>query len=382
MHESHLECAHCGARHEVQRLQTVCTRCGGPLLIRYDLDAVRNRHQRSAFEAGVNSMWRFAALLPSVPTINHVSLGEGLTPLLPVPRAAASLKLRHVWVKDEGRNPTGTFKARGLCLAVARARQLGVRRLAVPTAGNAGVALACYAARAALPAHVFVPDDVPARILESLRTYGAQVTPVRGLISDAGKACADFVKSHPDAFDVSTFKEPYRVEGKKTMGLELAVDLGWRAPDVVVYPTGGGTGVVGVHKAFEELRALGWVDDPGPRFLIIQAEGCAPLVRAYREGKETAEFWEGAQTSAPGIRVPKPFADRLLLRTARESKGAAVAVTEPEIQAGVAALAGEGISACPEGGAAWAGLARAVRDDLVEPNERVVVFNTGSGLVY
>lgn len=327
-------------------------------------------------------MWRFAALLPSVPTINHVSLGEGLTPLLPVPRAAAALKLRHLWVKDEGRNPTGTFKARGLCLAVARARQLGVRRLAVPTAGNAGVALACYAARAALPAHVFVPDDVPARILESLRTYGAQVTPVRGLISDAGQACAEFVKSHPDAFDVSTFKEPYRVEGKKTMGLELAVDLGWRAPDVVVYPTGGGTGVVGVHKAFEELRALGWVDDPGPRFLIIQAEGCAPLIRAYREGKETAEFWEGAQTSAPGIRVPKPFADRLLLRTVRESKGAAVAVTEPEIQAGVAALAGEGISACPEGGAAWAGLARAVRDDLVEPNERVVVFNTGSGLVY
>lgn len=382
MHESHLECAHCGTRHEVQRLQTVCTRCGGPLLTRYDLDAIRKRHRRTLFENGAASMWRFAALLPRVSPANNVSLGEGLTPLLSVPRAAAPLKLQHVWVKDEGSNPTGTFKARGLCLAVARALELGVRRVAVPTAGNAGVATACYAARAGLPAHVFVPDDVPARILESLRRYGAQVTPVRGLISDAGKACAEFVRSHPDAFDLSTFKEPYRVEGKKTMGLELAVDLGWKAPDVVVYPTGGGTGIVGVHKAFQELRALGWVDDQGPRFVMVQAEGCAPIVRAYQEGKETAEYWQGAQTSAPGIRVPQPFADRLLLRTVRESKGAAVTVTEPEIQAGVAALAQEGISACPEGGAAWAGLVRAARDGVVERSERVVVFNTGSGLVY
>jgi threonine synthase len=379
---SHLACGACATRHEAGRVQTVCRACGQPLLARYDLAAVRARVQREALERGPRSLWRFAPLLPVEREEHRLTLGEGLTPLLPVPHLARDLGLPHLLVKEEGLNPTGTFKARGLCVAVARGIELGVRRFAIPTAGNAGVALAAYAALAGAEAHVFMPRDAPPRVQANARALGAQVELVEGLISDAGKACAAFVAQNPGVLDVSTLKEPYRVEGKKTMGLELAMDMGWRAPDVVVYPAGGGTGIVGIAKAFHELAELGWSDGSAPRLAAIQAEGCAPVVKAFRSGAERCEFWEGASTSAAGLRVPKPFADQLMLRALRESKGTAIAVSEEAIARGVRDLAKDGIFACPEGGAAMAGCRALAEQGWLKPTERVVVFNTGSALAY
>lgn len=381
MHLAHLACGVCGARHDAHVLQTVCRACGQPLLARYDLDAVAAERAREDFESGPRSLWRFAPLLPVAKAEHRLTLGEGMTPLLRLPRAGAALGLPHLFVKEEGANPTGTFKARGLCAAVSKAVELGVREFAIPTAGNAGVALAAYAARAGARATVFAPDDVPPRIVANARALGADVRLVPGLISDAGKACAAFVRENPGALDVSTLKEPYRVEGKKTMGLELALDLDWELPDVVVYPTGGGTGIVGMAKAFEEMETLGWTRG-APRLVTVQAEGCAPLVRAFDGGKEAAEPWEGARTAAHGLRVPKPFADRLVLRALRATGGRAIAVSEAGIARGVADLAAEGLLAAPEGGAALAGCAALAREGWIRPHERVVVFNTGSAFVY
>lgn len=375
---THLECGLCGTRHEADQLQTLCTRCGGSLFARYDLSTSRVR------PPPVNppqnpGLWRFAPLLPVRNATYRMTLGEGGTPLLPVPGLRARTGLPKLWLKDEGRNPTGTFKARGLCAAVARAAELGIQEFAIPTAGNAGVALAAYAARSGARARVFVPEDAPPPALQAMRRLGAEVRTVRGLISDAGRACAEFVGRSPGILDVSTLKEPYRVEGKKTMGLELALHFGRHAPDVVVFPTGGGTGIIGIRKAFEEAAALGWTDGSSPRLVAVQAEGCAPIVRALRQGQEQTEAWLDASTSAAGLRVPKPFADRLLMRTLRDSGGTAVAVTEAEIGRGVHTLASARVAASPEGGAAWAGLERLVAENWVRPDETVVVVNTGSG---
>jgi threonine synthase len=378
---SGLECGLCGKKHDATVLQTVCTDCRGSLLARYDLAAVK-KAGRASFETGPSTMWRFAPLLPVIRAENRITLGEGMTPLLPVERLAKEHGLHHVWIKDDGLNPTGTFKARGLCMAVAKGVELGAKRFAAPTAGNAGVALAAYAARAGAQAKVFVPQDAPPRVIENMRLLGADVTTIQGLISDAGKACAQYVAENPGTLDVSTLKEPYRAEGKKTMGLELAMQFDGGAPDVVVYPTGGGTGLIGIHKAYEELRALGWATGAAPRLVVVQAEGCAPVVKALETGAETCEMWPSATTRAAGLRVPKPYADRLVLRAVRATKGMGVAVTELEIDRGVKSLAKSGILSSPEGGAAWAGLTKLVREGRIRPDEKVVVFNTGSSLAY
>jgi threonine synthase len=380
-----LYCPVCGAVFAVGAVHTFCADCRSPLLARYDLARARAELDRDALVARPRGMWRWRELLPvRVPEYGaRVALGEGDCPLLPAPRLGQALGLPHLFIKDESFNPTGSFKARGMAAAVAAALELGVRELVVPTAGNAGGALAAYAARAGLPAHVFMPADAPAATVLEARMYGADVRLVEGLISDAGRLAAAAAAEH-GWFDVSTFKEPYRVEGKKVMGYELAEHFGWSLPDVVVYPTGGGTGLVGMWKAFAELAELGWLERPlRPRLVSVQAEGCAPIVRAFALGAERAEFFAGAATLAAGLRVPGPFADRLILSSLRESGGTAVAVSDLEIQAAQRELAqAEGVFAAPEGAATLAGLRRLAAEGWVHPGQRIVLFNTGAGLKY
>ncbi|MCC6190439.1 MAG: threonine synthase [Anaerolineales bacterium] len=378
-----LYCPECGAVFATGALHTFCTACRSPLLARYDLARARAELDRAAFSARPRGMWRWHELLPVRDPACRLALGEGDCPLLTAPRLSTALGLPHLFIKDESFNPTGSFKARGMAAAVSAALELGVRELVVPTAGNAGGALAAYAARAGLPAHVFMPADAPAANVVEARLYGADVQLVAGLISDAGRLAAAAAAEH-GWFDVSTFKEPYRVEGKKIMGYELAEEFGWSLPDVIIYPTGGGTGLVGMWKAFAELAELGWlVDDRRPRMVSVQAAGCAPIVRAFDLGAERAEFFAGAATLAAGLRVPGPFADRLILRSLRESGGTAVAVGDDEILAAQRELAqAEGIFAAPEGAATLAGLRRLAAEGWVRPGERVVLFNTGAGLKY
>jgi threonine synthase len=379
---THLECSECGERHDGGRLQTVCAKCGHALLARYDFEQIKEKAKPRALQRGEHNLWRWSIFLPVRDERYRITLGEGITPLVDARRIDEKLGLRDLHIKDEGLNPTGTFKSRGLCVAVSRAVELGVKEFAVPTAGNAGVALAAYAARAGARAHVFVPEDAPPRVKSEMRRYDADVIEVAGLISDAGRVCQLFIENNKGVLDVSTLREPYRVEGKKTMGFEIAADLGWSAPDVVVYPAGGGTGVIGVWKAFKELAAAGLMAEHLPRIVVVQAEGCAPIVKAVQEGKDECEAWQSAKTAAAGLRVPKPFADKLILRTIRETKGDGVTVTEEEIESGVDLLAMEGVNAGPEGGAAMAGLRKMVEAGAIGKNERVVVFNTGSGLAY
>jgi threonine synthase len=378
-----LRCPECGETFSAETVQTFCHNCNAPLLPRYDLRRAAAELDREALSRRPRGMWRWRELLPVRDPANEVSLGEGDSPLLPLARIGARLGLARLTVKDESFNPTGTFKARGMAAAVSRARELGVHELVVPTAGNAGGALAAYAARAGLPAHVFMPQDAPRANALEARAYGAEVRLVPGLISDAGKLAAAEGAAH-GWFDVSTFKEPYRVEGKKVMGYELAEHFGWELPEVVVYPTGGGTGLVGMWKAFDELEALGWLKRAQrPRMVSVQAAGCAPIVRAFEAGAARAAFFENAATLAAGLRVPGPFADRQILRALRESGGTAVAVSDAELLAAQKQLATEeGLFAAPEGAATLAGLARLVRQGWVRPDERVVLFNTGSGLKY
>ncbi|HLF07684.1 MAG TPA: threonine synthase [Thermoplasmata archaeon] len=379
---THLECSECGERHDGGRLQTVCVKCDHALLARYDLEQIKENAKPRALQKGAANLWRWAIFLPVRDERYRVTLGEGSTPLLDARRIDEKLGLRDLHIKEEGLNPTGSFKSRGMCVAVSRAVELGVKDFAVPTAGNAGVALAAYVARAGARAHVFVPEDAPQRVKDEMRRYDAEVIEVAGLISDAGRVCSLYVENNKGVMDVSTLKEPYRVEGKKTMGLEIAADLGWSSPDVVVYPAGGGTGVIGVWKAFKEMAATGLTSEHMPRILVVQAEGCAPIVKALKDGREECEMWQGAKTSAAGLRVPKPFADRLILKIVRETKGDGVTVTEEEIETGVGLMAMEGVNASPEGGAAMAGLRKLVDSGAIGKNERVVVFNTGSGLAY
>jgi threonine synthase len=328
-------------------------------------------------------MWRWSELLPILNKENQIFLGEGDTPLLSLPHLEKQLGLSHLYVKDESSNPTGSFKARGLAAAVSKAKELGVEKVIIPTAGNAGGAMAAYAARAGLKAHIFMPKDTPFANIEESRMAGAEVVLVDGLISDAAGMAG--VKAREEGwFDVSTFKEPYRVEGKKVMGYELAEEFGWELPDVIVYPTGGGTGLVGMWKAFAELEALGWLDNTKrPRMVSVQAEGCAPVVKAFEKKASFCDFWINAHTLASGLRVPKSFADHLILHDIYESQGTAIAVSDEMILVAQKQLASmEGIFAAPEGAATLAALQELIRQKWVQPEERIVLFNTGSGLKY
>jgi threonine synthase len=327
-------------------------------------------------------LWRYAEVLPVRNPRYRVTLGEGFTPLLDAPRLATALGVQRIWVKDEGQNPTASFKARGLVMAVARAWELGTTTLAIPTAGNAGSALAAYAAAAGLEAHVVAPRDTPKPIIEEIRALGANLTLIDGMITDAGARVAEGARQH-GWFDVSTLKEPYRVEGKKTMGYELFEQLGGRLPDVIVYPTGGGTGLVGMWKAFDEMERLGWIGDSRPRMISVQAAGCAPVVRAWERGDEEAEPWKDAHTYASGLRVPRAVGDFLMLRAIRASNGAAIAVTDEEMANAVLLIgAMTGVFAAPEGGATAAAVSRLLAAGTIRDSEEIVLFNTGSGLKY
>jgi threonine synthase len=380
---SELRCSQCGHSFDASKLQTYCMDCQAPLLPSYDLEKAREYLDRDAFHQRPAGMWRWRELLPVDDPSHMISLGEGDTPLLKAGRLGDELGLRHLYIKDESINPTGSFKARGLSAAVSKAIELGVRRLIIPTAGNAGGALAAYAARGSLEASIYMPKDTPRANIEECRIADATVTLVDGLISDAARMVAEKTRSE-GWFDVSTFKEPYRVEGKKVMGYELAEEMDWELPDVIVYPTGGGTGLVGMWKAFAELSALGWLKKKKlPRMVAVQAEGCAPVIRAFENGQETCAFWEGAQTIASGLRVPKSFADRLILSDLRESQGNAIAVSDQEIVDAQRRLAHrEGIFAAPEGAATFAGLVKLTSSGWVNRDECIVLFNTGTGLKY
>lgn len=375
---THLECGRCERRHDPTILQNLCTECGKPLLARYDLTVARQSLTRDSLLGRPFDLWRYAEVLPPVEPLR---LGEGGTALLSAPRLGESLGLRSVYVKDEASNAGGSFKARGLAVAVAMARQLGARKLAIPTAGNAGLAMAAYAARVGLSGIVFCPRDTPTPFVEAARLLGAEVVLVDGLIHDCGRIVRERAPVE-GWFDLSTLKEPYRLEGKKTMGYELFEQLG-RLPDVVLYPTGGGTGLVGMWKAFDEMEQLGWISDQRPRMISVQAEGCAPIVRAFEAGSEEAELFPNAATVASGLRVPGAIADFLILRAIRASHGLAIAVSDEEMVRGSHELgASEGILAAPEGGATLAALRRLVETRQVAPEETIVLFNTGSALSY
>lgn len=384
---THLECTACGARHDADLLQTVCTACGKVLYARYDLAALKGAVGPAAFAGRRWDMWRYWELLPVRDPAHVVSLGEGMTPLLSAPRAARELGLERgeLQIKEEGKNPTASFKARGLSAAISRAKELGARAVALPSAGNAGSAAAAYAAAAGLEAHVAMPRDVPLMNRVEGAVYGADVMLVDGLINDAGKLIRELAPQR-GWFDVSTLKEPYRQEGKKTMGIELAEQGGWGAdclPDVVIYPTGGGTGIVGMWKAFAELEALGWIGPKRPKMVVVQAKGCAPIVRAFERGERHAEPWTNAHTAAAGIRVPVAIGDYLILDAVRASGGTAVAVGDDQIrQAQLKMGRVTGLYAAPEGAATWAG-AKALRSNgFLRGDERVVLFDTGMGLKY
>ena len=374
---THLECSLTGERYEAGRLHGLSS-AGRPLLVRYDLTAAGLALSRDTLEARPTDLWRWRELLPVRETANIVSLGEIETPLVPVPRSGGA----NVLVKDEGRLPTGSFKARGLVMAVAMAKELGVTKIAMPTNGNAGAALAAYASRCGIETIVFCPDDTPEINVREIAMQGARVYRVNGLIDECG-AIVGKGAAEGRWFDFSTLKEPYRIEGKKTMGLELAAQFGWQLPDAIFYPTGGGTGLIGMWKAFDELEQLGWIGSKRPRMYAVQASGCAPIVKAFEDGVEHAERWENAHTVAAGIRVPKAVGDFLILRAVRESEGKALAVEDVDTLRAVDDCAREdGLLLCPEGGATLAAYRNALAAGLVDAGERVVLFNCATGLKY
>lgn len=380
---THLECSGCGTVYSHLEIHTFCPVCQSPLLSKYDLSHARQELDRDEIAQRKKGMWRWHELLPVLYEQNRIFLGEGDTALLSLPRLGNELGLTNLFVKDESSNPTGSFKARGLAAAISKAKELGVEKVIIPTAGNAGGAMAAYAARAGLKAHIFMPKDTPYANIEESRMAGAEVILVDGLISDAAGLAGEKARAE-GWFDVSTFKEPYRVEGKKVMGYELAESFGWELPDVIVYPTGGGTGLVGMWKAFAELDELGWLkNSKRPRMVSVQAEGCAPVVRAFEKGASFCDFWLQAHTIASGLRVPKSFADHLILQDIYDSHGTAIAVSDAELLDAQKELARlEGIFAAPEGAATLAALRKLVEAKWVQPDERIVLFNTGSGLKY
>ncbi|HSG06847.1 MAG TPA: threonine synthase [Longimicrobiales bacterium] len=378
---THLECTGTGERYDSEQLIGL-SREGKPLFARYDLEALKRNFTPEAVATRRADLWRYEEVLPVRDPACQIALGEGWTPMLDSPRTAARLGVRRVWVKDEGQNPTGSFKARGLGLAVSRALELGAKELALPSAGNAGSAAAAYGAAAGLPVHVVVPNDTPAPILEEIAALGADLQLLDGLITDCGKVVRKGVEEH-GWFDLSTLKEPYRVEGKKTMGYELFEQLGRRLPDAIVYPTGGGTGLIGMWKAFDEMEELGWIGPERPKMFTVQAAGCAPMVRAWESGAEHAEMWQGATTYASGLRVPGAVGDFLILRALRASGGGAVAVPDHLMKEWVYKLGADtGIFAAPEGGATAAAVPMLKEKGLISESDEVVLFNTGSGLKY
>jgi threonine synthase len=378
---THLECSWTGEVYEADQPHNL-SRVGKPLLVRYDLDGVRASLSKEALAARPNDLWRWRELLPVRRVADIVSLGEVATPLIPLMRSVQDLGGGEVLVKDEGRLPTGSFKARGLVMAVSMAKAFGLKHLAMPSNGNAGAALAAYASRAGIRATVFCPHDTPEINLSEIALQGAAVYRVNGLIDDCGKLVGQG-REVTGWFDVSTLKEPYRIEGKKTMGLELAEQLGWELPDVIFYPTGGGTGLIGMWKAFAELEAIGFIGSKRPRMVAVQATGCAPMVRAFEAGNETAPRWEGAHTVASGIRVPQAVGDFLILRAVRESGGFAIAVSDEAIMAAVESVAqADGLLLSPEGGATMAAYRQALADGRVGKDDRVVLFNCATGLKY
>ncbi|MDQ8757906.1 threonine synthase [Sphingosinicella sp. LHD-64] len=377
---THLECGLTGRRYEADRLHGL-SEAGRPLLVRYDLAAASRELTRETLAQRPRDLWRWRELLPVRRTANIVSLGEAETPLVALDAMARRLDVADLLVKDEGRLPTGSFKARGLALAVSMAKELGVRKIAMPTNGNAGAALAAYGSRAGIETIVLCPEDTPEVNVREIAFQGARVYRVNGLIDECGAIVADGA-AKGTWFDLSTLKEPYRIEGKKTMGLELAEQLGWQLPDVIFYPTGGGTGLIGMWKAFDELEALGFIGPERPRMVAVQAAGCAPIVKAFEDGVEHAARWENARTVAAGIRVPKAVGDFLILRAVRESGGFAIAVPDEEIVAATEAAARDGVLLCPEGGATLAACMRARSQGLIAPTDRVVLFNCATGLKY
>lgn len=379
---SHLECSKCGKKHDPGIVQTVCTNCKGVLLAKYELDLVAQHLSKEALTSRVKSMWRYRELLPVKDASNVASLGEGFTSILHLAKAGQKAGLTELFIKNDGLIPTGTFKARGMASAISKCKELGVEKVAVATAGNAGAAMAAYASRAGLRSYVYMPKDAPSPIRLECEIYGAKVTLVDGTIADAGKIVEELGPKN-DWMVLSTMKEPYRVEGKKTMGFEIAEQLGWDLPDVIIYPTGGGTGIVGMWKAFEELERIGMITSKRPRFVSVQSTGCAPVVKAFEEGREDCEFWERATTVAAGLRVPKAYGDYLILKALRESHGTAVAVSDAELLHAMKELAHtEGIWACPEGAATLACIEDLRNTGFLDRDEKVLLYNTGSGILY
>ena len=383
MNVTHLECANCHKNYEANKLHNLCVECGKPLLVRYDLEKAGQTLTKDSLRTREATLWRYREVLPVVNAENIVCLGEGFTPLLRTDKLAATLRIKlNLYIKDESVNPTQSFKARGMTAAVSMAKELGVTKTAAPSAGNAAGALAAYAARAGMEAHLFMPSDTPqANIIECQQT-GAFVTLIDGLITDCGKIVAER-KDAEGWFDFSTLKEPYRVEGKKTMGYELAEQFGWKLPDVILYPTGGGTGLIGMWKAFDEMEKMGWIDSSRPRMISVQAAGCAPIVTAFHNGKRFADEFPDAHTAASGLRVPKAIGDFLIIDALHASNGTAIAISDEELIAAVKEIgAAEGIFCAPEGAACLPALRELIAQDLVKEGETVVIFNTGAGVKY
>ncbi len=378
---SHLECPVCEKTYDVSTIQQLCI-CGSPLLVRYDLDLVRNEVKRSSIRERNHDLWRYHELLPVQHEDHVITLGEGMTPLLPMPELGQSYGLNHLYMKDESLIPTGSFKARGAAVGISKAKELGVQHFAMPTNGNAGAAWALYAARAGIKATIVMPQDAPSITRTEVALSGAELYLVNGLISDAGKMVAEKV-THDHIYDASTLKEPYRIEGKKTMGFEIAEQLGWAMPDVILYPTGGGVGLIGIYKALQELKEIGWLAGKLPRLVAVQAEGCAPIVKAWEEKKERSEFWEQSTTVAFGINGPKALGDFLVLRALYETDGMAIAISDQELLEEQKHIAErEGTFVCPEGAATFAAAKRLAAEGWIGSDESVVVLNTGAGIKY
>jgi threonine synthase len=381
MNVTHLYCSACAKEYEARRLYNLCD-CGKPLMVAYDLERAAATLTREQLAGREPTLWRYREVLPLDDEANRLSLGEGMTPLMKAARLGAQLGMNDLYIKDESLNPTASFKARGMAVAISMAKELGVKKLAVPSAGNAAGALAAYAAKGGLPAYIFMPRDTPKANIIECQQMGANVTLIDGLITDCGRIVGERKESE-GWFDVSTLKEPYRVEGKKTMGYEIAEQLGWSLPDVILYPTGGGTGLIGMWKAFDEMERMGWIGSRRPRMISVQAEGCAPIVRAFRAGATAGADITDARTVASGLRVPRAIGDFIMLEIIRKSHGTAVSVTDDELIRAVKDIGStEGIFAAPEGAACLPALKTLLARDEIDPSERVILFNTGSGLKY
>lgn len=378
----HLECGYCKRIYDKNRIWNLCPECGKPLLAQYDLESAKKKFSKDKLQNRESTLWRYHEVLPVIETKFRLSLGEGFTPLIHAFRLGDEIGMQNIFIKDEGMNPTTSFKARGLCMAISKAKELGVKEVSIPSAGNAAGAMSAYAALAGMKSFVFMPKDVPQPFIAECKALGAEVTLVDGLITDCGKLAAESVKKF-GRFDVSTLKEPYRIEGKKTMGYEIAEQMNWELPDVIIYPAGGGTGLIGMWKAFDEMEKIGWIGSKRPRMVSVQSTGCAPIVKAFNDGKEFAEMWNGAKTIADGLRVPAAIGDFLILRAIRESNGTAIAVSDEKIFESANTIGKlEGIFAAPEGGATFAALENLLNAGWIKNDESVVLFNTGSGHKY